>query len=242
MKNKIRIIPAIDIIDGKCVRLQQGDYTQKTIYNDNPLEVAKMFEDAGIRYLHLVDLDGAKAGKVINWEVIENITNKTQLKVDFGGGVKTRETFKNLIDAGVYKINVGSLAVLEPKLFTSWIQDFGDAVILSADVKEEKIAINGWEKDSELDIYDMLEQYTSKGLQQVVCTDISKDGMLKGPSIALYEKIMDQFPDLKLVASGGVANIEDVERLNEMELDGVIIGKALYENRISLKQLEAYVD
>ncbi len=242
MKKKIRIIPAIDLIDGKCVRLKQGDYTQKTIYNENPLEVAKMFEDAGIRYLHLVDLDGAKAGKVINWDVIENITNKTQLKVDFGGGVKTTETFKNLINAGVYKINVGSLAVYEPKLFSSWIQDFGDAVILSADVKEEKIAVNGWETDSELDIFEMLENYISKGLKQVVCTDISKDGMLKGPSIALYEKIMDLFQDLKLVASGGVAHIEDVEILNEMELDGVIIGKALYENRISLKQLEAYVD
>ncbi len=242
MKKKIRIIPAIDLIDGKCVRLQQGDYSLKTIYNENPLEVAKMFEDAGIKYLHLVDLDGAKARKVVNWKVIEEITNQTQLKVDFGGGVKTTETFKDLINAGVYKVNIGSLAVAEPQLFSSWIQQFGDAVILSADVKEEKIAINGWEKDSELDIYDMLEQYTSKGLRQVVCTDISMDGMLKGPSIALYEKIMDQFPNLKLVASGGVANIEDVEILDEMELDGVIIGKALYENRISLKQLEAYVD
>lgn len=237
----MRIIPAIDLIDGKCVRLTQGDYAQKKIYNENPAEVAKSFEDAGLKYLHLVDLDGAKAGKVINWKVVEAISSATNLIIDFGGGIKTKEEVKQLFDSGVKQVNIGSLAVKNPATVHQWIEEFGaDKIILSADVKNELIAISGWQENSNLTITEFIDSYQRKGLHYVTCTDIAVDGMLTGPNVALYEKLLTAFPDIKLIASGGVSSTKDLDALQRIAVDGVIIGKAIYEGRIELNQLSKY--
>lgn len=234
----MRIIPAIDIIDGKCVRLTQGDYAQKKVYNENPLEVAKTFEDAGLQYLHLVDLDGAKAGKVANWKVIDSVCAGTNLKVDFGGGVKTADEVERLFASGVAQVNLGSIAVKNPDMVQAWIEAYGnDKVILSADVKEEQIAISGWLESSALSIFDFIADYLKRGILYVTCTDISTDGMLQGPNTGLYAKLMKAFPSIKLIASGGVSGMEDLATLRKIDVDGVIVGKAIYEGRVRLEEL-----
>jgi phosphoribosylformimino-5-aminoimidazole carboxamide ribotide isomerase len=234
----MRIIPAIDIIDGQCVRLTQGDYTQKKVYNENPLEIAQSFEEAGLKYLHLVDLDGARAGKVANWKVVNTITSNTKLKVDFGGGIKTSEEIRQLFDSGVSQVNLGSIAVKNPKLVEGWIDSHGaDKIILSADVKDEMIAIGGWMENSTIPIFDFIRDYLKKGIHYITCTDISTDGMLQGPNVNLYKKLLDSFPGIKLIASGGVSRIEDLDELKKINVDGVIVGKAIYEGRIELTDI-----
>lgn len=234
----MRIIPAIDIIDGKCVRLTQGDYAQKKIYNENPLEVAKMFEAAGLTYLHLVDLDGAKAGKVVNWKVVEDLTTQTSLTIDFGGGIKTTEEISRLLEAGVRQVNLGSIAVKQPERVFEWIKYFGaDQIILSADVKDKFVQISGWQEDASMTIDDLVTQYSRKGISTVVCTDIATDGMLTGPNVNLYRNLIAAFPEIAWVASGGVSDINDLSELVTIGVDGVIIGKAIYEGKISLAEL-----
>lgn len=238
----IEIIPAIDIIDGKCVRLTQGDYAQKTVYNENPLEVAKMFADAGIKRLHVVDLDGAKANHIVNFRTLEQITSKTNLIVDFGGGLKSDDDLRIAFECGAAMITGGSIAVKNPDVFTNWITKYGsDKLILGADVKEEKIAVSGWLENTDLEILPFIEQYTAKGITKVICTDISKDGMLEGASISLYKKILRHFPELYLIASGGVSSIQDIEDLQQANIPAVIFGKAIYEGRIKLKELERFL-
>jgi phosphoribosylformimino-5-aminoimidazole carboxamide ribotide isomerase len=235
----MKIIPAIDIIDGKCVRLSQGDYEQKTVYNEDPLEVAKEFEDHGIRYLHLVDLDGAKSSKVVNWNVLERIATKTNLHIDFGGGVKSDEDIRGVFNAGAKQVTAGSIAVKSPETVERWINEFGgERIILGADVRNRKIAINGWLEESELEISAFLDRYLKMGINTSICTDISKDGMLQGASTELYADLLNEFPDLQLIASGGVASIQEIIELQEKGLHGAIVGKAIYEGRIKLKELE----
>lgn len=237
----MRIIPAIDIIDGKCVRLQQGDYALKTVYNDNPLDVAKSFEDAGLTHLHLIDLDGAKAGKVISWNIVELITSRTSLNVDFGGGIKTEDEISRLLSLGVRQVNLGSIAVIKPDIISSWIKQFGaDKIILSADVKEEMISIHGWQENSSINILTLLKDYIQRGIEHVTCTDIGTDGMLTGPNIELYKKILLTFPQLHLIASGGVSCMDDLQELERIGADGVIVGKAIYEGKISLEDLSNF--
>jgi len=234
----MQIIPAIDIIDGKCVRLTEGDYTQKKIYNEDPLEVAKAFEGIGLMRLHLVDLDGAKAGQVVNWKVLEKIANGTKLKIDFGGGIKTEATLKTVMDAGATFATIGSLAVKSPDLFQEWIARFGAPVfMLGADVYEEKIAIGGWLEKTNITVFDFIKLYMNKGVTQIFCTDIQKDGKLQGPSIALYQKILEQFPSLHLIASGGVSCLDDLIELEEIGCTAAIVGKAIYENKITISEL-----
>ncbi len=238
----MRIIPAIDIIEGKCVRLTKGDYSTKKIYNENPLEVALEFQDAGIEYLHVVDLDGAKSSHIVNYKILEKLASKTNLKIDFGGGLKSDEDLKIAFESGAKQITGGSIAVKNSELFTSWIEKYGsDKIILGADVMNEKIAVNGWQEDSGLDIFNFLKDYTAKGITNVICTDISKDGMLEGASLELYKKILYRFPTMNLTASGGVSNMQDLEVLAENGLESAIVGKAIYENRISLKELEQFI-
>lgn len=235
------IIPAIDIIDGKCVRLTEGNYAEKTVYNNHPLEVAKMFEDAGLQRLHLVDLDGAKVGKVVNWTVLETIAAKTNLIIDFGGGIKQEKDIEIVWNSGAKYATIGSLAVKNEALFIEWIQKFGaEKFMLGADVKNQLIAINGWLDTTDVDVFSFIQQYTNKGIQQLFCTDVSKDGKLQGPSINLYKSIIQQFPQLYFIASGGVANINDVVELAEIGCKGAIIGKAIYEGKISLKELQDF--
>jgi phosphoribosylformimino-5-aminoimidazole carboxamide ribotide isomerase len=235
------IIPAIDIIDGKCVRLVQGDYSQKKIYNEHPLEVAMQFEDAGLERLHLVDLDGAKAGAVKNWKVLETIAGKTSLVIDFGGGIKTEKDVQIVFNSGAKWATVGSIAVKNKEEFVKWILQFGAGkFLLGADVKDEKIAVSGWTETTEVNIFDFLQQYAGKGITNVFCTDVSKDGLLAGPSLDLYKKIIERFPALHFIASGGVSNMKDVEDLAEIGCSGAIIGKAIYENRISLEDLQMF--
>jgi phosphoribosylformimino-5-aminoimidazole carboxamide ribotide isomerase len=237
----MRIIPAIDIIEGKCVRLTKGDYSTQKNYNENPLEVAKAFEAHGIAYLHLVDLDGAKAKHIVNHKVLENLASKTQLKIDFGGGLKSDEDLRIAFECGAQQITGGSIAVKEPQVFNQWLKDYGsDKIILGADVKNEWIATDGWTKTSSLSLFDFLEDYQKQGVKYTICTDISKDGMLMGPAFDLYQKILGQ-TDLKLIASGGVSSIEDLPRLAALGCEGSILGKAIYENRISLKALEHFI-
>ena len=234
----MNIIPAIDIIDGKCVRLTQGDYSQKKVYDDNPVDVAKRFEDHGFRYLHVVDLDGAKSKHIVNIKVLENITRATGLIVDFGGGVKTTKDIQRAYKAGASKITGGSIAVREPELFGEWIIQYGpDKIILGADVKGRHIAVGGWLDTSDKDIISFLKYYTRKGIKFIICTDISRDGVLEGPAIELYKELMSEFPGINLIASGGVGSIEDVEELQKTGVWGVIIGKAIYENRVALHDL-----
>jgi phosphoribosylformimino-5-aminoimidazole carboxamide ribotide isomerase len=238
----MKIIPAIDIINGKCVRLTQGDYAQQKVYNENPLEVAQEFEAAGLKYLHVVDLDGAKVGKVTNWNVIEELTNKTNLIIDFGGGVKTEAELNRLYQLGIQQVNLGSIAVKQPSQVKEWLTDFGtDKIILSADVNNEQIAIHGWMEESKFSIFELINVFGNQ-LQFITCTDIATDGMLNGPNLMLYKKLLTEFPLHKITASGGVSSLDDVDALKRIGVDGVVIGKAIYENRILLEQLSAYVN
>jgi phosphoribosylformimino-5-aminoimidazole carboxamide ribotide isomerase len=235
------VIPAIDIIDGKCVRLTQGDYSQKTIYNEDPLEVAKAFEAAGLHRLHLVDLDGAKAGAVQNWKVLENITANTSLVIDFGGGIKKEDDLTIVFNSGAALATIGSLAVKNETLFLQWIEKYGaNKFLLGADVKDEKIAIGGWTETTTIDVYDFIEKYTGYGIEQVFCTDISKDGKLEGPSLKLYAHIIARFPGLHFIASGGVSSVADLHELEKIGCAGAIVGKAIYENRISVEELKNF--
>ncbi|WP_298238279.1 1-(5-phosphoribosyl)-5-[(5-phosphoribosylamino)methylideneamino]imidazole-4-carboxamide isomerase [uncultured Algibacter sp.] len=244
----MRIIPAIDIIDGKCVRLTKGDYDTKKVYNENPLEVAKMFEASGIEYLHLVDLDGAKAKHIVNYKVLEQIASKTKLKIDFGGGLKTNEDLHIAFNSGARQITGGSIAVKDPKTFEGWINKYGgNKIILGADSDAGKVSISGWMEQSKEDVIPFIKGYQKKGIQYVICTDISKDGMLEGPSFDLYKEIIGECSNsssgqsIKLIASGGISHIDELPRLIELGCEGVIIGKAIYEDRISLQQLEKFV-
>ncbi|TRO66380.1 1-(5-phosphoribosyl)-5-[(5-phosphoribosylamino)methylideneamino]imidazole-4-carboxamide isomerase [Christiangramia sabulilitoris] len=238
----MRIIPAIDIIEGKCVRLSKGDYNTKKIYNENPLEVAKSFQDHGIEYLHLVDLDGAKSKHIVNHKILEQIASKTDLKVDFGGGLKSDKDLEIAFESGANQITGGSIAVKDPEIFQNWIQKYGsDKIILGADAKNRKIAVSGWLEDSDKEIIPFIQNYEEKGAKYVICTDISKDGMLEGPSFDLYEEILSETKNINLIASGGISEFDELPKLAELGCEGVIIGKAIYENRISLKQLENYI-
>jgi phosphoribosylformimino-5-aminoimidazole carboxamide ribotide isomerase len=238
----LTIIPAIDIIDGKCVRLSKGDYNQKKIYNEDPLEVAASFEANGLKRLHLVDLDGAKASHVVNWKVLERIASKTSLVVDFGGGIKSNEDLKIVFDSGASMATIGSVAVKSPELFFKWLTQFGsEKIILGADVNNKKIAVSGWLEVSEIELADFLKDYLQKGVQKVLCTDISKDGMLQGTSHELYKEIIQEHPDLYLIASGGVTSIEELHKLTENKIPAAIIGKAIYEGKISLGELQKLV-
>ncbi|MCH7414932.1 1-(5-phosphoribosyl)-5-[(5-phosphoribosylamino)methylideneamino]imidazole-4-carboxamide isomerase [Belliella sp. R4-6] len=235
------IIPAIDIIDGKCVRLTQGDYNQKKEYHDSPLEMAKRFEDAGIKRLHLVDLDGAKAKKIINKEVLKSVTSGTSLQVDFGGGVQSDEDIALAFELGAYQLTGGSIAVKNPSMFESWIAKYGgEKIILGADAKNRKIAISGWEETTSMDLIDFIKDYHAKGISYVICTDVAKDGLLQGPSVDLYKEILQEIPNIKLIASGGVSNVKDLEELQKTGVYGAIVGKAYYEGRISLEELAAF--
>jgi phosphoribosylformimino-5-aminoimidazole carboxamide ribotide isomerase len=237
----VRIIPAIDIIDGKCVRLTQGDYAQQKTYHEDPLEVARSFEAAGLSYLHLVDLDGAKAGKVTNWRVVETITQNTGLQVDFGGGIKTEAEIERLLALGVKQVNLGSVAVKAEALVAGWISRFGnEKIILSADVKDEQVAIHGWQENSNVLLRDFIAGYLKRGIRYITCTDIQTDGMLSGPNTALYRKILSAYPDVKLIASGGVSGLQDLIDLHGTGVDGVIIGKAIYEGKIKLSDLTSF--
>ena len=238
----IEIIPAIDLIDGKCVRLSQGDYAQKTVYNENPLEVAKMFADAGIRRLHLVDLDGAKAHHIVNHKVLERITSGTDLVVDFGGGLKSDDDLRIAFECGASMVTGGSIAVKNPDVFSSWISKFGtEKIILGADVKNEKIAVGGWLETTELELLPFIKEYIRQGVNKIICTDISKDGMLQGPALELYKKMLAAQPDMYLIASGGVSSVRDIELLHEAAVPAVITGKAIYEGRITLKELSRFI-
>lgn len=236
----IELIPAIDIIEGKCVRLTQGDYTTKKVYNEDPLEVAKMFEDNGIQRLHVVDLDGAKAGQIINYRILERVATRTSLVIDFGGGLKRDEDLHIAFESGAQMITGGSIAVKNPEMFTSWISKFGsEKIILGADAKDKKIAISGWEETTAQDLIPFIQAYHEKGITKVICTDISKDGMLQGPSIDLYKEIKEEVP-VHIIASGGVGSIEDIEKLEEAGIPSVIFGKAIYEGKIKLKDLQRF--
>jgi phosphoribosylformimino-5-aminoimidazole carboxamide ribotide isomerase len=238
----MRIIPAIDIIDGKCVRLSKGDYNTKIIYNENPLEVALEFEAYGIQYLHLVDLDGAKSSQIVNHKILEQIASKTKLKIDFGGGLKSDNDLRIAFESGANQITGGSIAVKNPELFQQWISKYGsDKIILGADVNNEKVAVSGWLEESEEDLIPFIQNYQKKGIQYVICTDIAKDGMLEGPSFDLYSKILGQSKGIKLIASGGISTFDELPKLAELGCEGTIIGKAIYENRITLKQLEIFI-
>ncbi len=240
--NGFTIIPAIDIIDGKCVRLTQGDYEQKKVYNEHPLEVAKAFESIGVRRLHLVDLDGAKKGAVVNWKVLEAIAGKTNLVIDFGGGIKTEDDLRIVYENGAELATIGSIAVKDPELFSGWVKKYGAGkIFLGADVKEEKIAVGGWLETTDLSVFDFLEGNIKQGVKHIFCTDIAKDGLLQGPSIDLYKKILERFPQIDFIASGGVSTMADVHALAEAGCSGVIVGKAIYEERISMEELGAFL-
>lgn len=237
----MEIIPAIDIIEGKCVRLTQGDYNQKKEYADNPAAMALRFEAAGIKRLHVVDLEGAKAQKPVNLDSLRAITAQTNLTVDFGGGVKSETSLEAVLTAGASQVTAGSIAAKNPELVAQWIARYGaDKIILGADVKDEQIAINGWQEDSGLDLFGFLEGFIQQGVAYCICTDVSKDGLLQGPSFALYQKIMDRFPGLKLIASGGVASMDDLVELKALGVYGTIVGKAYYEGRITLEELAQF--
>ena len=238
----IELIPAIDIIDGKCVRLSQGDYNTQKVYNESPLEVAKEFEANGIRRLHVVDLDGAKSSHIVNYKVLDQIAGHTSLTIDFGGGIKTDEDLTIAFEYGAQMVTLGSIAVKNPDLFKSWLHKYGaERIILGADVKDNRISVNGWKEESQQELLPFLTDYTQEGIRKVLCTDISRDGMLQGPSIELYKQIMNQFPDMHLIASGGVSGLDDIIRLDEAGIPAVVFGKALYEGRITLKDLNRFM-
>lgn len=241
MTKKIEIIPAIDLIDGKCVRLSQGDYDRKTVYNENPLEVAKMFEAAGITRLHLVDLDGAKAKHIVNHKVLELLSTKTNLIIDFGGGLKSDKDLEIAFNSGAQMVTGGSIAVKERDTFLNWLQKYGsEKIILGADAKDGNIAVGGWLETTELPVIEFISDFHKQGITKVISTDISRDGMLTGPSIELYQEILDKLPKVEIIASGGIAVMDDILKLAEIGVPGVIVGKAIYENKISLKEIEEY--
>ncbi len=234
----IEIIPAIDIMHGKCVRLTQGDYASQKMYSEHPLEVARAFEDAGLKRLHLVDLDGAKEGRVKNWNVLESIAGKTSLVIDFGGGIGSSKDLQIVFDSGARYATVGSIAVKNEKLFGEWLLGFGaEKFLLGADVRDEKISINGWTVNTEIRIYEFIEKYLQQGIQQIFCTDIHLDGAMKGPSLVLYKKILERFPKLHFIASGGIRSLDDIYALEDIGCKGAIVGKAIYEGMITLKDL-----
>lgn len=238
----IELIPAIDIIDGKCVRLSQGDYASKKVYNEDPLEVARAFEDNGLRRLHVVDLDGAKAHHIVNYKTLETLATRTSLTIDFGGGLKSDEDLKIAFDCGAQMVTGGSIAVKSPATFEAWITRYGpERIILGADVKEKKIAVGGWLEASECDLFTFVSAYQQKGITQVITTDIARDGMLQGPSVDLYAEMLQQLPGIYLIASGGVSSIDDIQSLDEAGVQGVIFGKAIYEGRISLRDLRPFL-
>lgn len=238
----IELIPAIDIIDGKCVRLSQGDYNTRKVYNENPLEVAKEFEANGIRRLHVVDLDGAKSSHVVNYRILDMIASRTSLIIDFGGGIKTDEDLLIAFENGAQMVTLGSIAVKKPDLFKKWLQQYGsEKIILGADVKDNHISINGWKEESQQELMPFLTDYTNEGVRKVLCTDISRDGMLQGPSIELYKRMMKEFPGMHLIASGGVSCLQDIIDLDEARIPAVVFGKALYEGRITLKDLNRFM-
>ncbi len=237
----INIIPAIDIIDGKCVRLTKGDYSQKKIYNENPVEVAKEFEAIGIKHLHLIDLDGAKAKHIINWGVLEAIAKETNLIIDFGGGIRSREDLRIAFESGASKITAGSIAVKDRETVTTWIDKYKEKIILGADTLNGNISINAWETSTDLSVIDFIRDYWALGIKSTVVTDISRDGVLTGPAVELYKSIKREIPQIELIASGGVSCIEDVDQLNNENIDSVIIGKAIYEERIKLEELKRFL-
>lgn len=238
----MRIIPAIDIINGECVRLSKGDYNQKTIYNSNVLDVAKNFEDNGIQFLHLVDLDGAKQNRIINYKILEKISSETNLIIDFGGGLKSEEDIKIAFKSGAKQVTLGSVAVKNSELFLKSLEKYGsEKIILGADARKEKIAVSGWLEESQTNIYDFIKEKTEDGIQYVISTDIDKDGMLEGPSFDLYEKIIGENPNIKLIASGGITSTNNLVQLNSIGCEGAIIGKALYENRITFNDLKPFL-
>jgi phosphoribosylformimino-5-aminoimidazole carboxamide ribotide isomerase len=238
----LTIIPAIDLIEGKCVRLTKGDYSQKKIYNEDPLEVAMQFEGHGLKRLHLVDLDGAKASHIVNWKILEKIASKTKLVIDFGGGIKTDDDIQTVFKSGAEMATIGSIAVKNRDLFFSWLTKYGtDKIILGADVNENKISVAGWLEVTEFDIFDFLEDYLKQGVMHVLCTDISKDGMLEGTSMQLYKDIMKRFANIGLIASGGITHIDELYKLNEIGVSGAIVGKAIYEGRIKLYDLSKLI-
>lgn len=238
----IELIPAIDIIDGKCVRLSKGDYNSRKVYNENPVEVALELEANGIRRVHIVDLDGAAAHHIINYRILEQISNRTSLIIDFGGGIRSDEDLIIAFDSGAEMVTGGSIAVKHPEVFLKWLKQYGcEKMILGADVKDKKIAVNGWKDDTEIELMPFLDEYLHKGIKKVICTDIERDGMLQGPSIELYKEISDRLPDLYLIASGGISCIKDIIDLQEANVPAVIFGKALYEGKITLKELYPYL-
>lgn len=238
----IELIPAIDVIDGKCVRLSQGDYQSKKVYNENPVEVAKMFEAHGIHRLHVVDLDGAASKHVVNYKILETLAGQTSLVIDFGGGIKSDEDLHIAFESGAQMVTLGSIAVKEPDTFNRWMEVYGsERIILGADAKDGKIAVNGWLECSRLELMPFLNDYIKKGVAKVLCTDISRDGMLNGPSLELYKQIMEAHPDLHLIASGGISGMKDIEALNEASIPAVVFGKAFYEGRITLQDLKAFL-
>ncbi len=238
----MRIIPAIDIINGECVRLSKGDYNKKIIYNSNVLEVAKNFEDHGIQFLHLVDLDGAKQNRIINYKILEQISSETNLIIDFGGGLKSEEDIRIAFESGAKQVTLGSIAIKNSELFLETLEQYGsEKIILGADARKEKIAVSGWLEESETNIYDFIKEKTQNGIQYVISTDIDKDGMLEGPSFGLYQKIIAENPGVKLIASGGITSAEDLEKVKSIGCEGAIIGKALYENRITFHDLKPFL-
>ena len=238
----IELVPARDMIEGKCVRLTQGDYDTQKIYNESPLEVAKQFQDAGVTRLHMVDLDGAKAGHIVNYRMLEKVASHTDLSIDFGGGLKSDDDLHIAFDCGAQMVTGGSIAVKNPDLFLSWITRYGsERIILGADAKEKKIAISGWKEGTAIDLIPFIKDYQSKGISKVICTDIARDGMLQGPAVKLYQEMQQEMPGLYVIASGGVSSMGDIERLEEANIPAVIFGKAIYEGRISLKEIETFI-
>lgn len=238
----IELIPAIDLIEGKCVRLTQGDYDTKKVYNENPLEIAKLFEDNGIKRLHVVDLDGARAGHIVNYRTLETLATKSGLTIDFGGGLKQDKDLEIAFECGASMVTGGSIAVKQPATFTGWIERFGpERIILGADAKDKKIAISGWEEKTTLELTPFIKEYKGKGIQKVICTDIARDGMLRGASVSLYKEIQEEVPGLYLIASGGISSISDIEELEQAGIPAVIFGKAIYEGRIALKDLRSFI-
>lgn len=238
----IELVPAIDMIEGKCVRLTQGDYDTQKIYNESPLEVAKQFQEAGVTRLHMVDLDGAKAGHIVNYRMLEKVASHTDLSIDFGGGLKSDDDLHIAFDCGAQMVTGGSIAVKNPDLFLSWITRYGsERIILGADAKEKKIAISSWKEGTAIDLIPFIKDYQSKGISKVICTDIARDGMLQGPAVKLYQEMQQEMPGLYVIASGGVSSMGDIERLEEANIPAVIFGKAIYEGRISLKEIETFI-
>lgn len=238
----MELIPAIDLIEGKCVRLTQGDYSTRKVYNEDPLEVALRFESVGIERLHVVDLDGAKAGHIVNYNVLERLASRTRLIIDFGGGLKSDEDLRIAFDCGAQMITGGSIAVKNPERFLAWLEKYGgERVILGADAKDKKIAVSGWEEGTDLDLIPFVKDYREKGVQKIICTDIGRDGMLQGPAIDLYKEIKEEIEGLYVIASGGVSSMADIERLDEAGIPAVIFGKAIYEGRIRMSEIEKYV-